>query len=75
MFTIVRRFIFSLVVAHWMYAEAVLLVPETRPFLDTVNQFLKAPTHDKWIETYRAIQYRKDQLAARFDFNNHNDNY
>ena len=64
MFTFLRRFIFTILLAQWMYAEALLLAPESQPILDTVTQFLRPPTHDKWIETYKSFQERREQITA-----------
>jgi hypothetical protein len=65
MFLFIRRFIFSILLAQWLYAEAVMLLPSSQPVLDTVTQFLKPPTHDKWIETYQAFQGQRASVVAR----------
>lgn len=64
MFSFIRRFVFTILLAQWIYAEALLLAPESQPVLDTIAQFLRPPTHDKWIETYRAFQERQEQITA-----------
>ena len=64
MFSFVRRFVFTILLAQWMYAEALVLAPESQPVLDTITQFLRPPTHDKWIETYQYFQDRREQITA-----------
>ena len=64
MFSFIRRFVFTILLAQWLYAEAVMLLPSSQPVLDTVTQFLKPPTHDKWIATYRALQGQKNTVVA-----------
>ena len=64
MFSLIRRFIFTILAAQWIYAEAVLLAPSSQPVLDTITQFLKPPTHDKWIETYQILQSQRNDYSA-----------
>jgi hypothetical protein len=63
MFSVIRRFFLTIVVAQWLYAEAVMLVPSAQPVLDTVTNFLKPPTHDKIIKTYQSMQVERARLA------------
>lgn len=65
MIRIVRRFIFTILIAQWIYAEAVLIAPESQPVLDTVTQFLRPPTHDKWVATYQSFQKKRAEFEAR----------
>lgn len=67
MFSLLKRFIVTIVLAQWMYAEAVLFAPGAQPVLDTLTQFLKPPTHDKWIEVYNAFQQQRAQFSASGD--------
>ena len=65
MISFFRRFIFSILLAQWLYAEAVILLPASQPALDTLTQFLKPPTHDKWVETYHNFQGQKETVVAQ----------
>lgn len=65
MISFFRRFVFSILLAQWIYAEAVLLLPASQPALDTISQFLKPPTHDKWVEMYRNFQGQKETVVAQ----------
>ena len=38
------------VLARWMYAEAVNMVPAVQPALDTAISVISIPTHDNWNE-------------------------
>jgi hypothetical protein len=50
------RFVFSLIisvmVARWLYAEAMLVWPSSIPFLDRAVHLLTIPTHDRWNRRY-----------------------
>lgn len=67
MFSLLRRFVFTILLAQWIYAEAVLIAPQTQPALDTITQFLRPPTHDKWVSTYKAFQVKREQFAERMN--------
>ncbi len=64
MIRILRRFVFTILVAQWIYAEAVLIAPGSQPMLDTITQFLRPPTHDKWVETYNSFQKKRAEFEA-----------
>jgi len=46
------RFLFSLffyvILARWIYAEAVLFSPDMTPLIDGALETISVPTHDKW---------------------------
>lgn len=67
MFSVLRRFLFTILLAQWIYAEAVLIAPQTQPALDTISQFLRPPTHDKWVSTYRAFQVKREKFAEQMN--------
>ena len=67
MFSIFKRFIITIVLAQWIYAEAVLFAPEAQPALDTLTQFLKPPTHDKWIAVYNSLQKQRAEFSSEED--------
>jgi hypothetical protein len=69
MFSLLKRFVITIILAQWIYAEALLLAPSSQPLLDTITAYLKPPTHDKWIETYKILQAKHGESSATDDAN------
>ena len=60
------------VLARWMYAEAVTAVPEVQPAIDTALQTISIPTHDNWDkEKINAVLTKVEGMIPWGDEGNH----
>ena len=44
------KFLVSLLITNWLYAESMLLFPDLQEFGDRIIAKFQIPTHDKWSE-------------------------
>lgn len=65
MFKICRRFIFTLLIAHWMYAEVHLMWPDTASTIKTVFHTVQIPTHDRWAETVKTLRAAQQKYVLK----------
>lgn len=64
MFKIIRRFAFSVLVAHWIYAEINLVWPGARPALDAVLSRIEIPTHDTWPQKWESFKKARGEFVT-----------
>lgn len=67
MFDFLVKFVISLVVSHWVYSEAVLMVPEFHDFAANFYRTVRIPTHNEWpeiVDSQSAKQVESEVSAA-----------